>query len=128
MLVFLLVCLGGAVGTGARYLVTVWALEALGPAFPWATFLVNAVGSFLLAALMYAGLETSTVPPTLRLAVGTGVLGGFTTYSTFSFETMRYLQTGSWALALLNVAATVLVCLLACVAGWVLARAVLGAP
>ncbi|MFN2425461.1 MAG: fluoride efflux transporter CrcB [Candidatus Binatia bacterium] len=125
---FLLVCAGGAVGTGARYLLTAWALAALGPSFPWGTFAVNTIGSFLLAFVMYLGVESSTISPTVRLALGTGVLGGFTTYSTFSFETMRYLQVGSWGLAITNVLASVIVCLAACMAGWAAARSMFGAP
>ena len=127
MIPFLLVCLGGAIGTGARYLLTAWALEVLGPSFPWGTFLVNATGSFLLAIVMYAGVEASAIPPTLRLMLGTGVMGGFTTYSTFSYETMRYLQVGSWGLAISNVLTTVFVCLAACIAGWATARSMFAA-
>jgi len=126
MRTFLLVCLGGAVGTGARYLLQGWALEVLGPSFPWGTFAVNAIGSFLLAIVMYGGLEAATISPTMRLVLGTGLLGGFTTYSTFSFETMRYLQVGSWGLAMANVLATVVVCLAACLAGWATARWMFG--
>lgn len=116
------VCLGSAVGGGARYLLSSWLLVALGPAFPYGTLAVNLLGSFLLAALMYLGLETTSLPPSLRLALTTGVMGGFTTYSTFSFDTLKYLQAGAWALAALNVAATVLGCLGACLAGWHAAR------
>jgi len=119
---FVLVCAGGAIGTGARYLLTAWTLEVLGPAFPWGTLAVNAIGSFLLAIVMYAGVEASALSPTMRLTLGTGVMGGFTTYSTFSYETMRYLQTDSWGLAIANVLANVLVCLAACMAGWAAAR------
>lgn len=123
---FLLVCLGGAIGTGARYLLAAWALETLGPSFPWGTFLVNAIGSFLLAGILYAGVEAEALSPTVRLALGTGMMGGFTTYSTFSFETMRYLQEGAWGHASAYVLATVGVCLVACLAGWASARALLG--
>jgi len=112
------ICLGGAFGTGARYLLSGWALERFGPAFPVGTLAVNLIGSFLLAGLMYAGVEAGLLPPTLRLALTTGVMGGFTTYSTFSYETMRYLQHGVWRLAFLNVAVTLLGCLAACLLGW----------
>lgn len=125
---FLAICLGGAVGTGARYLLSEWAATSLGTAFPWGTFLVNAIGSFLLAVVVYAGVEVSAISPTMRFALGTGVMGGFTTYSTFSLETMRYLEGGSPGLAALYVAATVLVCLGACMAGWMAARAIFGVP
>ena len=112
------ICVGGAFGSGARYLLSGWVLEQFGPAFPSGTLAVNAIGSFLLGALMFLGVEAGMMPPTLRLAVTTGVMGGFTTYSTFSYETMRYLQEGAWMLALLNVTVTVVGCLIACLLGW----------
>jgi CrcB protein len=124
---FFWICMGGAVGTGARYLLSGWTLKALGASFPYGTLAVNVVGSFLIGSLMYAGVEARMMPPTLRLALATGVLGGFTTYSAFSYETVKYLQEGAWGLALLNVVATVFGCLAACVLGWVGARSLLGA-
>ena len=123
---FLLICLGGALGTGARYLLSGWVLDSLGPGFAWGTLAVNVLGSFLLAALMYAGVEATAISPSLRLILGTGVMGGFTTYSTFSYETMKYLQDGAWAIAIANVLATVVGCLAACLAGWAMARSLLG--
>lgn len=116
------ICVGGAFGSGARYLLSGWVLDQLGPAFPSGTLAVNLIGSFLLGALMFLGVEAALLPPTLRLALTTGVMGGFTTYSTFSYETMRYLQDGAWGLALLNVAVTVVGCLVACLLGWGLAQ------
>jgi CrcB protein len=95
---FLLICLGGAVGTGARYLIALETPRILGTAFPYATLTVNVVGSFL---------------PDLRLMLTTGIMGGFTTYSTFNYETMEYLRAGAFSLAGLYVAATLLLCLLA---------------
>jgi fluoride exporter len=115
---FFWICLGGAAGTGARYLVSGWTLRAFGTAFPYGTLSVNLIGSLLLGLVMYLGLETSSLTPTLRLTLATGVMGGFTTYSTFSYETMRSLQDGAWAAALLNVLVTVVGCLLACFLGW----------
>ena len=120
------ISLGGALGTAARYLVSVWLLRALGPAFPYGTLAVNVIGSFLLGAIMQAGLDTTLLSPTTRAVLGTGVMGGFTTYSTFNYETLQYLQEGAWAMAGLNVAATLLVCLAAGALGVALARAVLG--
>jgi CrcB protein len=121
-----LVSLGGALGTAARYLLSLWLLRALGPAFPYGTLAVNVIGSFLLGVIMQAGLDTNLLSPTTRAVLGTGVMGGFTTYSTFNYETLQYLQEGAWAMAGLNVAATLLVCLAAGVLGMALARAVLG--
>jgi fluoride exporter len=120
------ISLGGALGTAARYLLSVWLLRALGPAFPYGTLAVNVIGSFLLGAIMQAGLDTTLLSPTTRAMLGTGVMGGFTTYSTFNYETLQYLQEGAWAMAGLNVAATLLVCLAAGALGVALARALLG--
>ncbi len=115
---FLFVCLGSAVGGGLRYLVSLWTKRALETGFPVGTFTVNILGSFLIAALMYIGTETTSMSPTLRLTLTTGLMGGFTTYSTFSYETMKHLQDGAWAMALGNVLLTVTGCLVACFWGW----------
>ena len=120
------ICLGGAVGSGARYLVSTWALATLGPAFPWGTLAVNAIGSFLLGALMHVGLSTDLLSPTLRFALSTGVLGGFTTYSTFNYETLQYVRDGALRLAALNVGTTVILCLAAGLLGLAAARALFG--
>jgi CrcB protein len=120
------VCLGSAIGGGARYLLSGWLLKILGPAFPYGTLAVNAIGSFLIAGLMYAGVDKAMVSPTLRLTLTVGVLGGFTTYSTFSYETMKSLQDGAWGVAIANVLVTVLGCLAACLLGWAGAKSVLG--
>ena len=123
---FLWVCLGGALGTGARYLIALWAPRALGTAFPYGTLIVNALGSFLLGAIMHVGLTTTVLSPTARLVLATGVMGGFTTYSTFNYETTQYLREGALALALGNVAATLLLCLLAGALGLAVARWMFG--
>jgi CrcB protein len=124
---FLWICAGGAVGTGARYLLSGWTLLLLGTAFPWGTLAVNVLGSFLVSALMHVALATKLIAPTLRLALTSGVLGGFTTYSTFNYETLGHLREGAWRLGLVNVIATVLLCLAAGVAGLVFARSIVGA-
>jgi CrcB protein len=116
------ICLGGAAGTGARHLLSDWTTRTVGAGFPYGTLAVNVIGSFLLAVLMYLGVEAAMLSPTTRLALTTGVMGGFTTYSTFTFETMRCLQSGAWLVALLNVALTVVGCLAACFLGWLAAR------
>jgi CrcB protein len=124
---FLLICLGGAIGTAARALVAEWVPRALGTTFPYATLLVNVVGSFLISAIMHVGLTTDLLSPTARLVLTTGVMGGFTTYSSFNFETLRAAHQGAVGLAALNVAATVTLCLLAGLAGAACARALLRA-
>jgi CrcB protein len=124
---FVLVCLGSAVGGGARYLVSGWALKAFGAGFPIGTLAVNLLGSFLLAGLMVVGTEAVAMSPNVRLALTTGVMGGFTTYSTFSYDTMRYFQQGAWGTAIGNVLVTVVGCLVACWLGWAAGRWLLGA-
>ncbi len=114
---FLWICAGGAAGTASRYLLSTWLIRASGSAFPWGTLAVNLIGSFLLGLLMEVGLTTAAISPTLRLALGTGLLGGFTTYSSFNYETLRLMQDHSPALALVNVAATLLGCLAAGILG-----------
>lgn len=123
---FAWICLGGAVGTGARYLLSGWMLATIGAVFPWGTLAVNVLGSFLLGAIMHVGLATPLLSPTVRLTLGTGVMGGFTTYSTFNYETIRQLQDGAWPLALAYVGATLLGCLVAGWGGIALARAIWG--
>jgi CrcB protein len=116
-----LVCLAGALGTGARYWAAGAALRAFGPSFPYGTLIVNVAGSFVLAIVMHLSLRASLVSPDLRLVLGTGFCGGFTTYSTFNFEVLKALQDGDWRLAALNVAATLAACILAGLAGWTMA-------
>lgn len=110
---FLLICLGGAAGTGARYLVGAWAQRALGAAFPFGTLIVNALGSFLIVVVMVLARQKGLLSEDARLILATGVLGGFTTYSAFNYETLRLFSNGTAGLALLNIAVTLLGCLAA---------------
>ena len=119
---FFWICLGGAVGTGARYLVSSWSVALLGPAFPFGTMAINVTGSFLLGARMHVGLTTGLLSPTLRVALATGVLGGFTTYSTFNSETLQYLRGGAWGIGIANILLTVAACLAAGLGGLALAQ------
>jgi CrcB protein len=104
----LLVCAGGALGSGARYLVGIWAGQAWGTPFPWGTLAVNLVGSFLIGVVMVLGLETGAISTEMRIFLAVGVMGGFTTYSSFNHETLALAQRGQWGLAAAYVAATVL--------------------
>jgi fluoride exporter len=113
---FLWICLGGAAGTGARYLLSL-RLGGLAWAFPVATFVVNVLGSFLIGVLIALGTTTTMMSPTTRLALTTGVMGGFTTYSTFSYETVRLIESGAWGLATLNVVGTTCLCIGGCLLG-----------
>lgn len=119
---FLWICLGGAIGTGARYLLSGWLLRMTGPGFPYGTLAVNVIGSFLLCVLMQVGLSTDGLPPTLRLVLATGVLGGFTTYSAFDYETLRFFQGDAWFLGFAYLGAMLVACLLAGYLGFMVGR------
>ena len=106
----LIVCGAGAIGCGARYLVTQW----LGPrSFPYATLVVNLVGSFAIALVLELSLRIASFPPNLRLALTTGFMGGLTTYSSFNYETTALAAQGATGRALLNVGATLVGCVVA---------------
>jgi CrcB protein len=119
---FLLVCLGGALGSGARYLVSTWAARVWGPEFPRGTLIVNVTGSFLLGSIQAAALATEAVSPELRLFLGAGIMGGYTTYSSFNYETLALVEQGAFSLAAVNLGATVLGCLAAGLFGIALVR------
>src|SRR5215467_1690611 len=121
---FLLICAGGAAGTGARYLLGGWAQRTLGTAFPYGTLIINSLGSFLIVIIMHLSIERGVIAPDLRLVLTTGVMGGFTTYSTFNYETIRLFQDGALGLGALNIAATVIVCLIAGGLGVLVCRAI----
>jgi fluoride exporter len=122
---FLWICLGGAAGTGARYLIAVWSARRFGSAFPYGTLLVNLTGCFVIAALMHAAL-TLGWSPTLRSAITIGFIGGLTTYSSFNYETMRLFEEGASATAAVNLAVTVLGGFAAGWLGLIVGREVLG--
>ena len=123
---FLWICLGGAAGTGARYWLSGFVLRHAGPGFPFGTLAVNTIGCFLLGFLMEVGATGGLLGPTLRIALATGVMGGFTTYSTFNYETIEYVREGAWALAAGNVGITVLACLASGFAGLAAGKWLLG--
>lgn len=121
-----LICLGGAIGTGARYLVSGWVLAAFGISFPYSTLTVNVVGSFLIGIIMHLGLNTEIVPPTARIVLATGLMGGFTTYSSFNYETVQYFQDGEILRGISNILIMVFSCLTAGLIGLALARRLVG--
>src|SRR4051812_23895109 len=123
---FVLICLGGAIGTGARYLTSLWALAMFGAAFPFGTLIVNTLGSFLIAFIVETAGTTHTISPDVRLMLTAGVMGGFTTYSAFNFETSNYFRAGAWGLGMVNAGATFFGCLAAGLAGLALARLLFG--
>ena len=121
----LLVALGGAVGSLARYYGTEVVTAIAGAAFPWGTILVNISGCALIGALAGgSALFPRSLPPSvIREFLVIGVCGGYTTFSSFSLQTFQLLETGHAARAGANVVLSVVLCLLATWAGYALARA-----
>ncbi|WP_428374694.1 fluoride efflux transporter CrcB [Lichenicoccus sp.] len=120
MSMIMLVAVGGAVGSVLRYLIGLATVAAWGSAFPWGTILINIAGSFVIGLVGAATLEGGMLPasPALRAFVMVGLCGGFTTFSSFSLQTLELVRGGRTSLALLNVALSVLLCLAAVLAGY----------
>lgn len=113
----LLVAAGAAVGAPLRYVVDRWVQLRLDGAFPWGTLVVNVVGSFVLGLVV----GSPTVGPELTALLATGFCGALTTYSTFSYETLRLLEDGAWSRAAANVLVSMGAGLAAAALGWTLA-------
>jgi CrcB protein len=94
--------------------------------FPWATFTANALGSLGLGLVFVLAEDRSLFGADLRLLLGTGVMGGFTTYSAFNLETIGLMQSGGWGRAALYMGGTVVVCLIAGALGLIIGRAIRG--
>jgi fluoride exporter len=109
----LLVVVGSGIGGGLRYLFGQWALRAFGPTFPFGTLGVNVIGSFLITVIVHLGLTRGLLSADVRLLLTTGLMGGFTTYSAFNYETMHFFQNGAYGMGLLYIGVTVVCCLLA---------------
>lgn len=112
----------GAAGCISRYLMSGWIYQLAGRALPWGTLGVNLLGSFLLGLLMESSLRHDVFSPQIRLGLTVGFMGGFTTFSTFSYETLRLMEKGSLLQAGANIGLNLLLCLLGVICGVWLAR------
>lgn len=121
MPIWMAVALGGATGSLARYALGVWARTAV-PGFPLATLIVNAVGGVCIGFVFAASAGRPDIPEWARTGLITGVLGGFTTFSAFSLETLLLWREGSAGLALANIALNLLLSLGGCALGLWLGR------
>ena len=120
----LLVLLGGALGAPVRYVVDLMVQSRHDSVLPWGTFVVNAAGSLVLGATA-GGVAAAGGPDWVLTLAGTGFCGALTTFSTFSFETVRLAEEGALRAAAINVAGSVVVGAAACAAGWSVATALL---
>jgi len=119
---WVLLFLGGGIGASLRFALAAWVDQRAGIDFPWGTLAVNAAGCFAIGVLATVADEHRILMPALRLFLVAGLLGGFTTFSTFGLETWQLLENGNLAAALANALLGVVVALLAVGLGAVLAR------
>ncbi len=126
MKALLVVACGGALGASARYLVFIASSHFLGHSFPFATVIVNALGSFALGLLAEGMALAWTLPASLRLFLVVGVLGSFTTFSTFSLDVALLYERGQLAKAAIYVASSLILSVGGLFAGMAVMRQVLG--
>ena len=117
-----LVLAGGAVGSAARYLIQLWMTDRFGSAFPWGTLSVNVAGSFAIGLIAALADDRGSIGANVRLFLVVGVLGGFTTFSSFSLETLRLAEGQEAARSILYVAGSVLLSLGAAALGMATGR------
>jgi CrcB protein len=123
MLNIALVAIGGAIGSVARYLVGVWSVRLAGPNFPWGTFTVNVVGAFLIGLLMEIIARRFDASAEMRVFVVTGIIGGFTTWSSFTLDAVVLFERGDIGLSALYLMGSLVVSFAAIFAGLALGRA-----
>ena len=99
----LYVGIGGFIGSALRYIISLYAPKLFGTQLPYGTLIVNVVGGIMIGLIMELSLANNNISPELRLFFTTGIVGGFTTFSTFSYETINLFSAGSYLLGSLNV-------------------------
>lgn len=126
MVNMLAVALGAAVGANLRYSLSLWAAQRLGTNWPYGTFIINVLGCLVIGALLTLAATKLPLSEPVRLLLVTGLLGGFTTFSSFGYESYTLITSGNWLGAGLYVGASVIVGLLAVFLGAGLARLITG--
>jgi CrcB protein len=125
---YLAVAAGSALGGVLRYYVGGSVLSRIATPFPFATFIVNISGSFVIGFFLTLAAERVNISPHLRLAIAVGFVGAYTTFSTFEYETARLIEEQRWMLALLNIVLSVVVGFVAVMGGIFAARKLEGLP
>jgi CrcB protein len=118
--------IAGALGTLSRYGLCGLTQKLTGAGFPYGTLLVNVLGCLIIGFIMQIGLNTDFMSKSLRLAITLGFLGAFTTFSTFSYETVTYIQNGAWLHAAANIAMNLVLCIIATLLGMAAGRLAAG--
>jgi CrcB protein len=121
----LLVALGGAIGSALRFLTSLAAVHWLGETFPYGTMIVNLLGAFAIGLVQQVASDTLLIPDNARVFLTTGVMGGLTTYSTFSYETVKLMEANAWLGAWTNIAVTTALALALCALGMTVGRMLL---
>jgi CrcB protein len=116
------ISLGAILGANARYLVSGWAADRWGSSFPLGTLLINVTGSFVLGLFLAVTTERIVVDPRWRLVVAIGFLGAYTTFSTYTYESIQLLLNGSWLAGIANLVGSNLLGVLAAGLGVFLGR------
>lgn len=119
---FVIVALGAIFGANLRYILSRLTARLVGPAFPYGTLLINVSGSFVVGWFMIWTTERVLIDPRWRVLIVIGFCGGFTTFSSYAFETMAYFEQGQWGLMATNIVANNLLSLGAALAGMAVAR------
>ena len=121
---FVEISIGAVLGANLRYVLGGWIADWLGAAFPFGTLIINLSGSFIIGVVLTLVVERALGPSWVRPMIAIGFLGSYTTFSTFSYETLGLVQSGSYAAALVNVSASIAGALVGVYLGAVVARAV----
>jgi CrcB protein len=119
---FLAISLGAVAGANLRYWMSRYAVRLLGPVFPYGTLAINMLGSFVLGFFLVWTTERTIADPRWRLLIAVGFCGGFTTFSSYAYETMVFFEQGQWALLTANFVSNNLLACAGVLAGMALAR------
>lgn len=119
---FVLLSVGALVGVNARYWISGWAVDRFGASFPYGNLIINISGSFLLGLFMALTTERFLVDPRLRLFIAIGVFGSYTTFSSYTYESLTLLMTRQYFLGLFNLLGSAIIGLIAVAAGFLAGR------
>ena len=121
---FLLISIGAVLGANLRYWVGGWAASQLGSSFPYGNLIINLTGSLILGFFMTLAVERLLLDPRLRILVTIGFLGSYTTFSSYTFESVTLIMENQWLAGLLNLFGSAFLGGLAVIVGIILARAI----
>ena len=120
-LIFIVGC-GGFIGAALRYLISINASKIFGPNFPYGTLIANILGAIIIGLVMRLSLDTAIISPNIKLFLTTGMMGGLTTFSTFSYETVSMLNSGEYMLGVLNLGLNIVFSFIGVVIGMSIAK------